>query len=112
MPVGRRSQSDELDMEPTTTPDPTCFRCEQPALTYDEKHRPLCGRHATLFLSAIRAKVFGDDVQVSEKASEPADPEPATREYGFRLHLVPAPSSSGPDGDDGDLDDEPSEDDD
>jgi hypothetical protein len=90
-------------MEPTTTPDPTCFRCEQPALTFDEQHRPLCGRHATIFLSDIRAKVFGEGVQESEKASEQADPEPASREYGFRLHLVPVPEGSGPEGDGGDF---------
>jgi hypothetical protein len=99
-------------MEPTTTPDPTCFRCERPALTYDEKHRPLCGRHATLFISAIRAKVFGGDVQESEKASESADPVPAAREYGFRLHLVPAPASSGPEGDGDEQDSDQSDDDD
>lgn len=98
-------------MEPTTTPDPTCFRCERPALTFDDQHRPLCGRHATMFLPEIRAKVFGKDDQESEKASEPENPELATREYGFRLHLVPAPSS-GPDGVDTASVDEPSDGDD
>lgn len=64
-----------------------------------------------MFLSGIRAKVFSEDGHASEEASQQKDPEPPTREYGFRLHLVPAPSS-GPDGEAPNLDDDPSDDDD
>lgn len=97
-------------MEPTTTSDPKCFRCELPALTFDEKHRPLCGRHATIFLSDIRAKVFGNNAEASEKASVEPDPKPAMQEYGFHLRLVPAPGS-GPDEGGGETSDERSEND-
>ena len=40
----------------------TCFRCERPALTFDEQDRPLCGRHATIFLAALRADPSVDEV--------------------------------------------------
>ena len=33
-----------------------CSKCERPALTFDEKDEPLCGRHATIFVAAPRVE--------------------------------------------------------
>jgi hypothetical protein len=38
----------------------TCTRCARPALTFDEQHRPLCSRHATVFVAAKR-RIAADD---------------------------------------------------
>lgn len=87
-------------MEPTTTSDPTCFRCERSALTFDDKHRPLCGRHATIFLSEIRASMANRSARSSEEASVKEESHEAEEQNrGFHLRLVPAPGS-GPDADD------------
>ncbi len=32
----------------------TCKKCERPALTFDEEDRPLCPRHATIFIMVPR----------------------------------------------------------
>ena len=32
----------------------TCDRCKRPALTFDEKQRAMCSRHATIFITARR----------------------------------------------------------
>ena len=29
---------------------PSCFRCERLAVVYDDQERPLCARHATIFM--------------------------------------------------------------
>lgn len=29
---------------------PTCFRCDRLAVVYDDDERPLCARHATIFM--------------------------------------------------------------
>ena len=50
----------------------TCFRCHKPALTYDEQDRPLCGRHATIFLAAPRIEWTVDEVWESELRKAPS----------------------------------------
>lgn len=40
----------------------SCFRCERPALTFDDRRRPLCGRHATIFIAAARREPTTDEV--------------------------------------------------
>lgn len=47
----------------------SCFRCERPALTFDEHDRALCSRHATIFITASRVldqhtEWWEDDVAV------------------------------------------------
>ena len=39
----------------------TCDMCERPALTFDLDHRPMCSRHATVFIPAQRVKAADDD---------------------------------------------------
>lgn len=39
----------------------TCTRCERPALTFDERHRALCSRHATIFITAQRVVAEDDE---------------------------------------------------
>jgi hypothetical protein len=31
---------------------PRCFHCDRLAVTHDSKERPLCARHATIFMTA------------------------------------------------------------
>lgn len=75
-------------MEPTATT--ACFRCERPALTFDDRERPLCGRHATIFVALARrasANTEGQEPR-SEKASNADDPDSAATESGSHLRLV------------------------
>lgn len=76
-------------MEPTPTIDPLCFRCDRTALTFDEQHRPLCGRHALIFLSAARVQAKSDVEAAPEKASNEADDEAQPAPSGTLLRLVP-----------------------
>jgi hypothetical protein len=39
---------------------PTCFICDRLSVTFDEKDRPLCARHATIFMvdhAALKPRV-------------------------------------------------------
>jgi len=59
---GTRLRVDDRGMD-TTEPiyRMTCFRCERPALTFDEQERALCSRHATIFLTATRVTAKDDE---------------------------------------------------
>lgn len=71
MHQGDRFCVDDSDMDTT---DPiyreTCFRCERPALTFDAQHRPLCGRHATIFIAAPRLTSKNDELVALSSADD------------------------------------------
>lgn len=49
------TNADDLPMESTEAIfRQLCFRCERPALTFDEQQRALCSRHARIFIAAKR----------------------------------------------------------
>jgi hypothetical protein len=50
----------------------TCVKCDRPALTFDQEHRPMCSRHASVFITAKRVVADDDqwwDTILSGKAS-------------------------------------------
>ncbi len=48
----------------------TCLRCERPALTFDERNRPLCSRHALIFVTAPRFLAKDDEQQMEDVSVE------------------------------------------
>jgi len=50
----RPKQADDLGMEIDISLTPICSKCERNAVTFGDKHLPLCGRHAMIFLTARR----------------------------------------------------------
>jgi len=58
-----RAQSvDDLCMEPTDRIfRNTCCRCQRPALTFDQEARPLCSRHAIVFVGVPRVLEKDDE---------------------------------------------------
>ena len=50
----------------------TCAMCERPALTFDLDHRPMCSRHATVFIPAQRVVAADDDQWWDDLASKKA----------------------------------------
>lgn len=48
----------------------TCFRCERPALTFDAQYRALCGRHATIFVTAPRLTSKDDELVALSSADD------------------------------------------
>lgn len=61
--VGRVVDSDDVDMNQPAEHiyTKTCAKCERPALTFDEKDRALCPRHATIFIMIPRIEQDLDD---------------------------------------------------
>jgi hypothetical protein len=47
----------------------TCVHCERPALTFDHDHRPMCSRHAAVFITAPRVIETDDDQWWDEHVS-------------------------------------------
>ena len=63
-----RDATTDAPVEPNLTFEvrPTCFICERLSVTFDQKDRPLCARHATIFMvdhTAPRAR--GDAASAS-----------------------------------------------
>jgi hypothetical protein len=66
---------DDVPMEPTERIfRHTCSQCQRPALTFDEQDRPMCSRHAIVFVAAPRV-LKKDDEWWTELASVTASQE-------------------------------------
>ena len=53
----------------------TCLRCDRPALTFDDQDRPLCSRHATIFLTAERVIAANDEWWESVDSEAKSSPQ-------------------------------------
>jgi hypothetical protein len=71
----RTRSIDTLSMETTDyILHTTCLQCERPALTFDERNRPLCSRHALIFITAPRV-LTKDNERWTRDLSVKASPE-------------------------------------
>ncbi len=50
----------------------TCAKCDRPALTFDLDHRPMCSRHASVFITAQRVVADDDDQWWNDTLSKKA----------------------------------------
>ncbi len=41
----------------------TCAKCERLAVVYDDDDTPLCARHATIFMTAAKARADAPDAE-------------------------------------------------